>query len=189
MEFHVGNSVAHYVVGDKKSMSKWLWIVPMLAASGWSQIQSPIPNIVPMTPVGGFVIPSGTELDVRVNEPLSTDKSKAGDPFTATLLDSVMVNGQTVLAPGTHLTGHVIENHPAGIFKGRARLMLALDAFQVSGHSFPIELTAATYETGHKHKKLETPDPNASAVVGNREAVTIPAETVVHFTLGSPVRV
>jgi hypothetical protein len=175
-------------------MSKWLWIVPMLAVAGWSQSQSaPVDggpaNVTPVAAAGAFVIPSGTQLDVRLDEALSSAKNKPGDPFTATLMDAVTVNGQVVVAAGTRLTGHVLENHPAGIFRGRARLMLALDALQIGGRSYPIELTAATYETQRKHKKLEDPDPNANAVVANREAVAVPAEAVVHFTLGSPVHV
>ncbi len=170
-------------------MFRWLWVAPMLAVAGLSQAQSSIPNIVPMTPVGGFVIPSGAKLDVRVDQALSTDRNQRGDPFTATLMEPVMVNGHVVLAMGTRFKGHVLDNRPAGTFKGRARLMLALDSFQLSGRNYPIDLTAATYEAGHKHRKLEEPDPNAGAVVGDREAATIRAETVVHFTLGAPVRV
>lgn len=170
-------------------MRRWLWIAPMLVAAGWSQTKPDALNVVPVTPPGGFVIPSGTELNVRVDETLDTNRNERGDQFTATLTDPVVVNGQAVLPAGTHVTGHVLENRPAGILKGRAKLMLGLDAFQFSGHSYPIELTAATYQSDHKHGKLKEPDPNASAVAGNREQVVIPAETVVHFTLGAPVRV
>jgi len=168
-------------------MRKWLLLAPMmLAAAAWSQS---IPDVVPITLLGGLVIPSGTDLKVRVDEALGTDRNERGDRFTATLMDPVIVNGQAALPAGTRLVGHVLANHQAGVFKGRAHLMLALDSFQYSGHSYPIELTAATYQTEHKHRKLEDRDPNADAVVGNREEVTLPAETVVHFTLGAPVRV
>jgi hypothetical protein len=180
-------------------MSKWLWIAPMLAVAGWSQTQTVPVDVGPVgvgpadgavvVSAGAFVIPSGTQLDVRLDEALSTDKNKPGDSFTATLMDAVTVNGQVVVAAGTRLIGHVLENHPAGILRGRARLVLALDSLQIGGRSYPIELTAATYETHRKHKKLEDPDPNADAFIANREAVAVPAEAVVHFTLGSPVHV
>ena len=170
-------------------MSKWLWIGPMLVAAAWSQTRSGMPNILPVTPPGGLVIPSGTVLNVRVDETLDTNRNQPGDRFTATLTDPLVVNGQAALPAGTHLTGHVLENKPAGIFRGHARLMLGLDSFLYKGHSYPIDLTAATCKSDHKHGKLKNPDPNAGAVVGNREQVIIPAETVVHFTLGSPVRV
>jgi hypothetical protein len=170
-------------------MSKWLWIVPMLAVAGWAQTQSAPAEGAVVAYAGAFVIPSGTQLDVRLDEGLSTGKNKPGDPFTATLVDSVTVNGQVVVVAGTRITGHVLENHPAGIFRGRAKLVLALDALHIGGRSFPIELTAATYESQRKHKKLEDPDPNADSVIANREVVAVPAEALVHFTLGSPVHV
>ncbi|HUB78775.1 MAG TPA: hypothetical protein VMB03_08275 [Bryobacteraceae bacterium] len=171
-------------------MSKWFWIAPFaLAAAGWGQTNAPIPTVIPETPLGGHVIPSGTELHVRINEALSTDRNEPGDAFTAALVAPVMVNGTVVLPVGTQFAGHVLANHEAGILKGRAKLVLGLESFQLAGHTFHVDLTAATYETGHKHKRLEEPDPNARAVVATRVAVTIPAETVVQFTLGSPVRV
>jgi hypothetical protein len=171
-------------------MPRWFLIAPLaLAAAGWAQMNAPIPTVIPETPLGGHVIPSGTELHVRIDEALSTDRSKQGDAFTATLVGPVMVNGTVVLPVGTHFAGHVLENAEAGILKGRAKLVLGLESFQLAGHTFHIELTAETYQSGQKHKRLENPDPNAKAVVATRVAVTIPAETVVQFTLGSPVRV
>jgi hypothetical protein len=145
-------------VEGRKPLFQWLWIAPVLAAAAWSQ--QGIPRIIPETPVGGFVIPSGTELKVRVDEALSTDRNSAGDPFSATLVDPIMVNGHIVLPGGAHLSGHVLANHQAAILKVPARLVLGLGSFELSGRSFPIQLTAATYEAGHKHRKLKDPDPN-----------------------------
>jgi hypothetical protein len=50
--------------------------------------------------------------------------------------------GHTVLPAGTHFQGHVLANHEAGFLKGRARLVLELDSFQVSGPHLPIQLAA-----------------------------------------------
>jgi hypothetical protein len=168
-------------------MLKWLSIVPMLAAAAWSQTVIDSLHVVPITPVGGFAVPAGTVLNVRVDEALSTVRNQSGDRFTGTLTNPLIVNGQTVVPEGTRLTGHVVENLQAGVFKGRAGLMLALDSFQVSGRSYAIEMTGATCQADHKHRDLEDPDPNAGVVIGNRETASIPAEAVVQFTLGAPV--
>ena len=171
-------------------MLKWLWITPMLAAAAWSQPSQPLIDslhAVPITPVGGFVVPAGTLLKVRVDDILSTARNQSGDRFTGTLTSPLIVNGQTVVPEGTRLTGHVVENRQAGVFKGQAGLMLALDSFQVSGRSYSIALTGATCQADRKHRELQDPDPNAGIVIGNRETVTIPAESVVQFTLGAPV--
>ena len=170
-------------------MRKWLWIAPMMIAASWAQGQEPAPKVVPMNPTGRFVVPSGTELRLRIDDTLSTDRSMRGDKFSATLLDALVANGTTVLPAGTHMCGHVAWNKPAGILKGRAQLVLALDAFVYNGRTYPVELTTATYQPPYKHKKLKFADPNANAAFGSRQTVTVYAETVVKFTLGAPVHV
>ena len=142
-----------------------------------------------MNPTGRFVVPSGTELRVRIDDTLTTQRNVRGDKFSAKLLDPLVANGETVLPAGTHLCGHVVWNKPAGIWKGRAQLVLALDSFVHNGHTYAIELTTATYQPVYKHKKLKFPDPNAGAAFGSRQTVTVYAETVVKFTLGAPVHV
>jgi len=57
-------------------MSKWLWIARMVVVAGWSQTQSaPVDvgpaDVAPVASLGAFVIPSGTQLDVRLDEALS----------------------------------------------------------------------------------------------------------------------
>jgi hypothetical protein len=168
-------------------MRKSFLMVPILAVAGWAQVQSPTSEIASKTPVGGFIIPSGTDLKVRVDDTLSSARNERGDPFNATLLEPLVANATTVLPAGTRVSGHVLVNRPAGIFKGRAQLVLSLDSFEYSGNSYPIQMTAATYQVDHKHKNLEDPDPNAGSVTGDREEVTVPAETVIRFTLGAPV--
>jgi hypothetical protein len=158
----------------------------MLAAAAWAQSREPIPAPTAEKPAAGFVISTGTELTVRLDDPLSSERNKPGDQFTATLTSPITAGGSVVIPAGTRLSGHILENHPAGIRKGRARLVLRLDSFQMNGRAVPIELTVATFENAHPHKKLEDADPNADSVAGTRIAVTI-AETVMHFTLGAPV--
>jgi hypothetical protein len=185
--FLIGRRVACYLLGGKKPMRKWFWIAPLLAMAGWSQTQPGPIYAVPMAPPDGTEIPAGTELVVRVDQTLSTNQNERGDQFTATLAAPLGANGQVVLPVGTRLTGHVVLNKQAGAFKGWAQLMLALDSIEVTGRTYPLALTAASFEFGHKHRKLEDPDPNAGAAAGDRVEATVPAETLVSFTLGAPV--
>lgn len=170
-------------------MRKWFWIAPMMIAASWAQGQQPALTVVPMNPTGRFVVPSGTELRLRIDNTLSTERAMRGDKFSATLLDSLVANGETVLPAGTHMCGHVVWNKQAGILRGRAQLVLALDAFVYNGHTYPVELTTATYQPTRKHKKLTFADPNAHTAFGSRQTVTVYAETIVRFTLGAPVTV
>jgi hypothetical protein len=170
------------ILAIRKSLS----IAPLLAVAALAQ--NPM-NVIPMSPVGGHVVPAGVVMKVRVDEKLSTNGNDRGDKFTGTLTNPVMVNGQTVIPVGTRFAGHVLVNRSAGIVKGRAQLMISLDSFEIAGRSHPLELTAATLTTEHKSKTPESPDPNAGIAVGNRDETTVPAEAVVTFSLGSPVRI
>jgi len=167
----------------------------------------------------GVVIPGGTLLRVRVDEALSTRRNSRGDRFSATLIDPVVVNGQTVLAARTRLAGHVLVSSASGRLKGRARLVLALDSFERDGHRYSIATTAAArVSSSHKKRNLAAIGGGAGtgaaigaiagggvgaaigagagaaagtvgAAVTGKKQVTIPAESVVRFTLGAPVRV
>ncbi len=170
-------------------------------------------------PSAGVEIPSGTLLRVRIDEALSTRRNSRGDRFTATLTDSVIVNGRSALPSGTRLTGHVLASSASGRLKGRARLVLALDSFERDGHRYPIATSAASrVSSSHKKRNLLAIGGGAGtgaaigaiagggvgaaigagagaaagtvgAAVTGRKQVVIPAETVVRFTLGAPVRV
>ena len=170
-------------------------------------------------PALGAVIPSGTALQVRVDESLSTRRNMRGDRFTATLASPVVVNGQAVLPRGTRLTGHVLAANPSGRLKGRARLVLALDSFNLDGRQYRIDTgAAARMSRNHRRRNLlaigggsgagaaigAIAGGGAGALIGagagaaagtvgaavtGRKQVTIPAESIVRFTLGAPVRV
>jgi hypothetical protein len=170
-------------------MLKWFWIAPLMVAASWAQGHDGAPVVVPMNPTGRFIVPSGTELRLKIDNTLTTARNVRGDKFSGTLLDALVANGKTILPAGTQMCGHVAVNKRAGIWRGRALLVLKLDAFIHNGRTYPIELTTATYQPEYKHKKLKFADPNAGAVFGTRQTVIVYAATVVRFTLGAPVHV
>ena len=73
-----------------------------------------------------LVIPSGTPLKVALIDPLGTDTNVAGDRFLASLVESVVVDGTTILQKGTKVRGRVVEVDDAGRVKGVASIRLAL---------------------------------------------------------------
>ena len=174
---------------------------------------------IPADTSTGVLIPGGTLLRVRVDEALSTRRNSRGDHFTASLIDPIVVNGQTVLPARTRLGGHVLVATASGRLKGRARLVLALDSFERDGHRYAISTTAASrVSSSHKKRNLEAIGGGAGtgaaigaiagggvgaaigagagaaagtvgAAVTGKKQVILPAESVVRFTLGAPVRV
>lgn len=72
----------------------------------------------------GREIPAGTELDVRLDQTVSSKTSRVEERVEATTVSSVTVNGRTVVPAGTVVIGHVAEVDDAdrGQRDGRIRL-------------------------------------------------------------------
>ena len=71
-------------------------------------------------------VPAGTKLRVALLDGVSSDKSRVGDQFLASLTEPVVVEGKTVLAKGTKVRGRVVDAVESGRVKGRAMIELTL---------------------------------------------------------------
>jgi hypothetical protein len=87
-----------------------------------------------------LTIKAGTFVTVRVNEILSSDRSMAGDAFTATLTKPIVVDGVIVASRGQNVTGRITEAKKAGRVAGTSRLGLQLIELPVvDGQQMPIQ--------------------------------------------------
>ena len=105
--------------------------------------QSPAPY-GPMASQSGvpsqLSIPGGTFITVRVNQFLSSDRNQQGDPFSASLIQPLVVNGVVVAEPGQTIAGRVLESQKAGRVEGTSRLRVELtDLTLVDGQQVPIQ--------------------------------------------------
>jgi hypothetical protein len=69
---------------------------------------------------------------IRVNEPLSSDHNKTGDPFTGTLIEPILLNGLLIARRGETVTGVVAEAQKAGRVSGLSHLKLELTGIQLA---------------------------------------------------------
>jgi hypothetical protein len=87
-----------------------------------------------------LTIQQGTFITVRVNQPLSSDKNQVGDPFTATLVRPLVVDGVVIAEPGQTVAGRVAEAKKAGRVEGVARLAVQLtDLTLVDGQQVSLQ--------------------------------------------------
>ncbi len=101
-------------------------------------------------------LPSGTAIRVRLDQDLGSKISQAGDSFSATVADDVLVNGQAVIARGARAEGTVIDAKPLGRFKGGAYLALRLERVQTAGGSYPVATsTVSKVEQGKGKRSAE----------------------------------
>jgi len=99
------------------------------------------------------VIPSGTVIVVRLGDTLSSKNSQAGQGFSATVAEPVVVDGKTVIEQGAAARGTVVDAKGMGHFKGGARLQVRLDSVAINGKEHQIETTAFSRTLKGKGKR------------------------------------
>jgi hypothetical protein len=104
----------------------------------------------PAAPTAPVVIPSGTELGVRLIDSLSSKDSKAGQEFEGTLNEAVVVDGKTVIPKGATVTGKVTNAVPSGRLKQRAELWATLTSVKVGTKTYDVTTTTAGMKEGSK---------------------------------------
>jgi hypothetical protein len=101
-----------------------------------------------------IVVPQGTAIEVVLDQSLSSKTASAGQSFSATVVDPVVVDGQAVIPKGAHARGTVTSAKSAGRFKGASELGLALRHIEINGQRY--EIAASTPELSKKGKGKRT---------------------------------
>ena len=170
-------------------------------------------------PVQELSLPAGTTVRVRLVEAIDTRRNRAGDRFTASLDEPLVVGDRVVVPKGTSFYGHVTQSRPSGRFKGRAVLALKLDSFDLNGQTHDVSSASSTrVSRGHKKHHLlwigggsgggaavgaiaaggtgALIGAGAGAAAGTigsaitgKRQVHLPAETSVTFKLEAPVEI
>ena len=131
---------------------------PLPAATGYATapagaeatIPTPAPQPLQIT------IPAKTEIEVRLDQSIATNRTASGDPFFATVANPVVVSGQTVIPEGAPVKGKVVSAHEAGRLKGVAELRLALESVDVNGTYYDLHTrTFARFGRNHKKRNWE----------------------------------
>jgi hypothetical protein len=169
----------------------------------------------PPPPPRQYVVPAGSSLVVRVGQTLSAKNSNVGDSFSGTLAQSVVVQGVKVIPAGATVTGTVVAAKGQGRFKGSGDLGIAIRRVG----SYSVATTSYEATTKGKGKRtagfvgggagggaligglagggkgaligglLGAGAGTAGAAFTGNKDVSIPAETVVTFSLTEPITV
>ena len=87
------------------------------------------------------VVPSGTELDVRLEQALSSDTARVEDRFEATTTVDLRENGRVLIPAGSRVRGVVTAVRDAGRVERKGELQLSFDQITVNGRSYPMRAT------------------------------------------------
>jgi hypothetical protein len=152
-----------------------------------------------------------------MSQTINVKHAQAGQPFTGTIVNPIVLDGNTVIPSGSGVEGEVVQAHKRGHFKGSSYLQLTLTALNVNGHHYRIETSSITQTKKGKGKRsaafigggtglgmliggvatggvglLIGGLAGAGAGTGvaaftGNKDVTIPAESVVSFKLAAPI--
>ena len=75
----------------------------------------------------GLEIPSGTTINVRMIDKLSSEENQTGDTFHGTLDEPIEVNGRELYPKGADVIGRVTDVHPTGRLSEPGELDLVLN--------------------------------------------------------------
>jgi TolA-binding protein len=100
----------------------------------------------------GDTVPAGTELDVRLSTPLTSDTAQVEDRFEATTLVDVRQNGRVIIPAGSVVRGVVTDVKDAGRVQREGSLTLTFDQIRINGRIYPMRgsVTQALEAGGYK---------------------------------------
>src|SRR5262245_32731708 len=116
-------------------------------------VETPAPKGPTAPAVETVTIPSGTTITVAMIDAVGTDTNKAGDTFSASLADPVVVDGKTVLPKGTKVRGRIETLDEPGRVKGKAAISLVLTQLVRNGKTYAIATHPFTAQAEPEDRK------------------------------------
>ncbi|HXG91051.1 MAG TPA: peptidoglycan-binding protein [Blastocatellia bacterium] len=115
-------------------------------------------------------VPTGTVIPLRMDTYLSSDSSRVGDRFTATVFRDVTVNGRVVVPVGAKVEGHVTGTTAARRGSQAGTIAVAFDRLVLTdGSSIPVDGTLTTLsEEGRRQIENDSIDNEDRVEGGSR---------------------
>jgi hypothetical protein len=134
---------------------------------------SPAPAAAPPAPAAARTqtsapvneVPTGTELDVRLQNSLNSGTAQVEDRFEATTLVDLNVNGRVLIPAGSVMRGVVTAVEPGTRTNRTSRLTVSFDQVTVNGRAYPMRGTVTQAIEGEGIRG-EVPRAGVGAAVG-----------------------
>ena len=166
-----------------------------------------------------LTVPSGTTMAVRLVDTIDSETSQPGQTFHATLDSPLAVEGETAVPAGYDVEGHIVDVKSAGKFQGQSVVALQLDRVKVGDKYYNIQTDQYRRQGSSRGKNTAEKvgaGAGIGAIIGaiagggkgaaigaaaggglgggvqaatKGQQIKLPSETVLNFTLQSPVTV
>ena len=163
-------------------------------------------------------LPSGSQISVRLIEPVDSDRNKEGDEFRASLEDPITLGNDVVVQKGSDARVRLVNEQESGKFQGRAALTVQLISITTDGKTVPVfssDVSEYSGSRGARTAKSAAAVGAVGAIIGaiagggkgaaigagagaaagagaqtvmKGQQVKIPSETVLTFTTQKPVQ-
>ena len=200
---------------DNKSIAEAPPQITPLPANDAAATQAPPAPPAPRK----LIIDQGTQLAVRLIDPIDSEKNQTGDTFHATLNTPLTSDGEQAVPAGVEVVGHLVDVKSAGKFKGQSVVVLQLDSLSAGGKTYNLQ-TDQYRKEGKSRGKNTAEKVGGGAVIGGiigaiagggkgaaigtaagagvgagaqevskSQQIKLPSETVLNFTLQAPITV
>ena len=90
---------------------------------------------------------------VRLNDAIGSKTAQAGQTFTASVMDPIVVDGRTLIPAGATVSGEVTDAKSAGRFKGAAELAITIRSVRVGGVAHTLAASTVSQTSTGKGKR------------------------------------
>jgi len=169
-------------------------------------------------PARKVTVPSGTSMAIRLIDPIDSEKAQPGQSFRATL-DTPLPSDGDAIPSGYDVKGHIEEVKSAGKFAGQSLLVLQLDSISVGGKLYGIDADPYRRQGKNRSTNTAEKVGAGAVIgaiigglagggkgagigaaagggvgggvqaAGKGQQIQLPSETVLNFTLRSPLTV
>lgn len=190
---------------------------PVAQASPSAPVEPPSPPPPPMPVVKQVTLPAGTIVPVRITETLDSKTAQTNDVFHGSLAGDIGTQGVIAVTRGSAVMGRIVDVKEAAHFKGSALLSLELTQLTAQGQKLSVVTDTYNKEGAGRGKNTAAKTGGGAAlgaIIGaiagggkgaaigglvgggagagvnaatRGEQAVIPTETIVNFTLRSPV--
>jgi hypothetical protein len=135
-------------------------------SSSYDSTQSTAPPVpTPVPPPQKVTVPSGTQISVRLNDEVDSEKAQVGDVFHGSISAPVTVGEETVIPTTADVEGRVVEVKSAGRFAGQSVLTLELTKLTMNGKTYSLQTSQWT-KSGNGRGKSTAAKVGGGAAVG-----------------------